>query len=148
MGTDIQANGARACVVALAFLLLAPSGFVRKANAGSICYFELYSLEQREFKAGSSDAMTRLEDDLIRSYEDQSGVDNVPIASDGSIYVASTCEYMASVRSGLNGCIAMNEISEVDYSRQLELAAQSGRFIREEPGTKIPLSPRPCAGGQ
>ena len=131
------------------FAVAVLAGAPDHAHAETLCYTEFFPLEYREYKGAFTDSMDQLETKVQGDHAKGAGVVGIPISSEGSLYLASTCEYAAVIRKDLGGCVASNVISEADFTRRYDEAGRSERLIRtEEPGPKIPLSPRPCAGVQ
>jgi len=58
---------------------------------------------------------------------------DIPLASDGNLYLESTCGYVLLLRRGLDERIAFTTISKSEYDRVAALARESGRVIRMEP---------------
>ncbi len=99
----------------------------------STCYSRFSPLEKREFKAAFTPSLRELMDKATSDYANGAGDVNIPLASDGNLYLASTCDYVLLLRRGLDERVAFTAISRSEYDRVVALASESGRVIRMEP---------------
>lgn len=97
-----------------------------------ICYSKFYPSELPEFTSAFTEQMKKLQETLVDAYNDDAPIVDLPMAQAGALYLASTCEYAASLRSGLDKSILVLEISKEEYEHKVALASRSGRIIRME----------------
>lgn len=112
--------------------LIALAGCGDAPNENSICYSRFSSLEKREFKAAFTPSLRRLMEKAASDYANGGDVD-IPLASDGNLYLESACSYVLLLRRGLDERIAFTTISKSEYDHVAALASESGRVIRMEP---------------
>ena len=111
--------------VLIAFLV----GCGTNASELGICYSKFSPANKPEFRGAFTGEMTRLHEALVDAYNKEPSVVDIPIAIDGSLYLASTCEYVSSIRQSLDRSIVLMEISVEEYQYQADLAGESGGII-------------------
>ncbi len=102
------------------------------AGAQDVCYSKFSSSEYREFKHALSPQLSRLFLVLGDAYLNDPEVIDLPVISEGNVYLASTCAYALRVERKLNGSIKRKEILQKEYAHYVELAGKSGRVIKME----------------
>ena len=117
-------------------LAIALSVFPIGANGASdspeFCYSKFAPSVKPEFKHGFTRQLTWLLDLAIDEYNGGSNVIDIPIAQDGSLYIASTCTYVLSLLERLDEGITFAAISSTEYAKRVDVAGQNGRVIRAE----------------
>jgi hypothetical protein len=134
MSRDIETHMIRSIVrsvlIALAAFLIPCSS---NANEPEICYSKFSPAKKPEFKHALTEELKKLHDTLGDAYNDDDvPVIDITIAQEGSVYLASSCGYAASLQKSLDKSILFTGISKGDYERVVDLASQSGRIIRME----------------
>lgn len=119
----------RSAPIVLAASLIAWSA---DSSEPQICYSKFSPSKKPEFKHALTEQLKKLYDALGDAYNDDTPVVDIPIVSEGNVYLASTCEYAASLQQSLDKSILFTRISKDEYEHQDDLRSQSGRIIRRE----------------
>lgn len=119
----------RSVVTTLATFLV---GWGAYASEPETCYSEFSPLKKPEFKHALTEQLNELYDVLVDAYNHDTPVVDIPLIEAGKVYLASTCEYTASLQQSLDKSILFTKVSKDEYERVDNLSRQSGRIIRME----------------
>ena len=117
--------------VQFTLLMLLPACDDRRSKPG-ICLSKFSSLEHREFKHEFTEPLSKLHDKLGDDYASSSEDIDLPIAEEGAIYLASTCDYLSGIEKNLDKTLVVTKISTAAYQHVVDIASEDGRVINVE----------------
>jgi hypothetical protein len=119
----------RSILITIATFLV---GCSAHAGGPEICYSKFSPSKKPEFKHALTEGLAELYDALVDAYNDDTAVVDIPLMGEGNVYLASTCEYAASLQQRLDKSILFTKISKDEFEDQDNLASQNRRIIEVE----------------